>query len=966
MAVQRLTSPPRTGAARADDRSASPKLSAAAPLRLDGQTGGWLVESGQVDLFAVALADGEPGRRYPLCSIAAGELILPLPLAPERAVIAIGRLDAAIRWLSPEEIAAWPPARRAASTDSWICQIAAAAFGERAVGPEFAAEPGQSIALAAGQGLHAPRGAVWAIPARGRLCLGDGSAVLADAMPIAAGLWLRAVEDSVVDCLATDEALAGEAGDSGLKRFHDAVSAGLGERIARDEEQGRQRIAARADIDRRSMAAGLQNLAGVAGAVPQLPAPVLGGEPALAALAAVAAHHGIAVTRLPRFHGPAETALRSVARANGIGMRQVLLREAWWRSDNGALLARHGESRRPAALLPEGRRAYRLWDPADGKSSAVDAASAGDIAPQAVMVYRPLPDAIGGVAALARFAGRGIGRELGTILAMGALGGGVAALLPLATGYLFGSVVPRAEAGQALAVICGLVVAALGAGVFELTKAIALLRLEGRLEMAMQPALMHRMLGLPVNFFRGFGTGELMNRVLSVQTMRRLLAGNTLVSLLSAVFAMMSLAVILLYSPLLAIVSTVVVGVAGAVCAALALLELRQERARVALRGQEDGLLVQILQGVAKLRVAAGEARIFAVWAALFAQQKRRFLAARRYAAAGEVFDEVYPILALLVLFFAASRLLMPGKAGAASFGLGAFLAINAAFGQLLAATISMARALATSLDLVPLFERLRPILGTAPEARADKSEAAPLAGRIELSGVSFRYAEGMRLVLDDVSLRIEPGAFVAFVGPSGSGKSTLLRLLLGFETAESGDILYDGQSVTTLDMGSLRRQIGVVLQHCRITTGSIFQNITSGLPYTLDDAWAAAHLAGIAADIEAMPMGMHTLLMEGSSTLSGGQRQRLMIARALIGRPRILLFDEATSALDNRSQALVMQSLERLSTTRIVIAHRLSTVERADRIFVIERGRLVEDGTYAELVAGDGPFSRLARRQTL
>jgi ABC-type bacteriocin/lantibiotic exporter with double-glycine peptidase domain len=231
---------------------------------------------------------------------------------------------------------------------------------------------------------------------------------------------------------------------------------------------------------------------------------------------------------------------------------------------------------------------------------------------------------------------------------------------------------------------------------------------------------------------------------------------------------------------------------------------------------------------------------------------------------------------------------------------------------------------------------------------------------------VSFRYSAAMPLVLDDVSLRIEPGTFVAFVGPSGSGKSTLLRLLLGFETAESGDILFDGQSLSTLDTASLRRQIGVVLQHSRVTTGSIFDNITGGLPYTLEDAWAAVRLAGLAADIEAMPMGMHTLVMEGSSSISGGQRQRLMIARALIGRPRVVLFDEATSALDNRTQALVMQSLDRLSATRVVIAHRLSTVERADRIFVLEHGRIAESGSYAELMAGNGPFSRLARRQIL
>jgi ABC-type bacteriocin/lantibiotic exporter with double-glycine peptidase domain len=190
--------------------------------------------------------------------------------------------------------------------------------------------------------------------------------------------------------------------------------------------------------------------------------------------------------------------------------------------------------------------------------------------------------------------------------------------------------------------------------------------------------------------------------------------------------------------------------------------------------------------------------------------------------------------------------------------------------------------------------------------------------------------------------------------------------MLLGFEAAERGDILYDGQSISTIDTTSLRRQIGVVLQNGRITTGSIMENITSGLPYSLDDAWAAARLAGIDREIEAMPMGMHTLLLEGSSTLSGGQRQRLMIARALIGKPRVLFFDEATSALDNRSQALVTQSLEKLRTTRIVVAHRLTTIERADCIFVLEGGRLVESGNYAELMAREGLFSRLAQRQLL
>jgi ATP-binding cassette subfamily C protein len=941
-------------------------LAAATPLRLDSDGGGWLVESGRIDLFAVALADDAPsGMRRPLCSVAAGSLILPFRSVADRTVIGVGHHDSRVTRLTSADLVAWPLDDRVMLIEEWLSRIAAATFAETAASSDLAAEAGRQISVAAGQWLTASNGVVWVVPLAGRFSIGDRRPTLPGAMPITAALSLRAEEDSLVECLTTAEALASGIAEPGLALFHQVILDGLGECIARQDQATRQRMAARAAINRRSMDAALRGLAVVAGVAPQQSAPAIAGDAEIAAFAAVAAYRGVALSRFTR-SVTRESALGTLARANGIGLRSVLLRDDWWRSDSGALLGWRGEARRPVALLPRGRHLYRLWDSAAGDSVPVDEVIAGEIAPGAVMAYPPLPQAIDGIKAVAHFAARGVGRELTTILVMGGVAGALAALLPVATGFLFGSVVPRAETAQVVAVIFGLVLAALGASVFDLTKAIALLRLEGRLEAAIQPALMLRLLALPVNFFRGFGTGELMNRVLSVQSMRRLLAGSTLVSLLSALFAMTSFVVILAHSPVLAVISATVVGTAGVVSAALAIGELRQERARLTLRGQEDGLLVQILQGIAKIRVAASEARIFEVWAALFGQQKQCFLTGQRYAAAAEIFAEIYPIFALLILFFAVSRMLAPSGSAERALSLGGFLAVNAAFGQLLAATTAMARAVAIMLDLVPLFQRLRPILAAAPEASADKSEAAALAGRIELSHISFRYLDGTRPVLDDVSLRIEPGELVAFVGSSGSGKSTLLRLLLAFETAESGDILYDGQSIGTLDTTSLRRQIGAVLQHSRITTGSIFENITGGIPYSLEDAWAAARLAGIDTDIEAMPMGMHTLLMEGSSALSGGQRQRLMIARALIGRRRILFFDEATSALDNRSQALVMQSLERLRTTRIIIAHRLSTVERADRIFVLERGRLVETGKYKELIAANGPFSQLARRQIL
>lgn len=942
-------------------------LTGAAPLRLDSDdVAGWLVERGRVDLFAVALRDGMPaGPRLPLCRIEAGGLIASLPPCAEHTIIAAGQLDTVVVPLVADPRSGHTPADRAELIDGWLAAVAAVVFGEAPAWPEFVAEPGDRIEVPAGRQLYAGRRPVWLTARCGDLALADDGEPIRHPVPIAAGLAVRAVEDCVVAAACTAEILADGSGGSGLDRFHAAVLTALGERLAEAEAAGRRRIAGRSAADRRSIDWAVRRLAGVVGRAETGAARSTGSDPLIAALMIVAERLGVGLTRMPRAEARVGAPLRAIARANGIGLREVLLRGEWWRGDHGPLLAWRGDERRPVALLPA-RRGYRLWDPAAPGDIALDSGLAAEIGAAAVMIYRPAPTRIGGLWGLLRFAARGVGGEVSVIAGAAAFGAALAMAVPFATGYLLDSAVPRAEVGQVAAVIAALLLAGLGGGIFDLTKAIALLRLEARLEAATQPALMHRLLSLPVNFFRGFGTGDLTSRVLSIQTMRQLLAGNALLSLLSAAFAGASLLVILFYSPPLALISAGLVLIAALLTGGLAWGELRQERARVGLRGQESNLVIQVLQGIAKLRVAAAERRLFAQWAGLFSRQKRRFRQGRRYAAAAEAVAEVYPILALLVLYLVVTKLLTAGNRQGPALDLGAFLAINAAFGQLFAATMTMARTVAATLEIVPLFERLRPIVAATPEAVGDRLEAAPLAGRIEISQLSFRYAAGTALVLDDLSLTIEPGQFVAVVGPSGGGKSTLLRLLLGFEQAERGDILYDGQSISVLDTASLRRQIGVVLQQGRIMTGSIFDNITAGLPYTLDDAREAARLAGIDNDIDAMPMGMHTLLMEGTSTLSGGQRQRLMLARALIGRPRILLFDEATSALDNRSQAVVTQSLARLRTTRIVIAHRLSTVQQADRIAVIERGRLVETGTFDELVGRNGAFTRLARRQIL
>jgi NHLM bacteriocin system ABC transporter ATP-binding protein len=678
--------------------------------------------------------------------------------------------------------------------------------------------------------------------------------------------------------------------------------------------------------------------------------------------------------------GDAEDAVEAWAVPAGHRSRRVKLDGRWWEQAGGAMLARVADRRRVArgeekpteiteaagtgwvALVPERLGGYRMLAsyPEVGTTVEwrVDEKVAARLAPFAFTFHPRFARRALEVRDLLHFAWRQ-GRGEIVLILLAALAAALVALLsPVAMGVLIDRTIPAKDADRLLSIIGALAVAGVALIGLDLVRSLAVMRFEARLGIATQAALVDRVVSAPAAFFRRFASGDLALRMGAVGTVQRALTGTGITAFVTLAFFASSLGLMLAYSPPLTAAAFAIVVLVVAVSTVIGLMRLRVGPRIEALDGRLGAMTFELFAGIAKLRAAAAEPRAFRRWRTLY----NDFRDANGDAARLENRELVavsllMPAATMLVLWLAWK---LPGPS---SFTTGDFVAFHAALFGLLGATHTLVSTALDALNLKPTWDRARPILETPPEDAGRGGLVHTPAGAIELARVSFAYPGGPE-VLSAIDLSVLPGEFVAIVGTSGSGKSTLLRLLLGFETPSSGAVRYDGRDLATLDLRHLRSRIGTVLQGGKLWAGDLLTNIAGASRASVDEVWAAARAAGLAADIEAMPMGLYTVVGEGLSTLSGGQRQRVLIARALVAKPRILLLDEATSALDNVAQAHVLRGLSALEATRIVIAHRLNTVRDADRIVVIERGRIVEQGRFAELAAAAGPFSRLLARQ--
>lgn len=649
--------------------------------------------------------------------------------------------------------------------------------------------------------------------------------------------------------------------------------------------------------------------------------------------------------------------VEQIAVASRVRTRAVRLDGRWWRENTGPLVGHRAAGGTPVALLWR-RGGYEAVHPTSGRRTRVDKTNAEEFEPRAVMFYRPLPDRTLTPWRLFRFSLRGNGADVRNLVFAGLVTVAIGSLVPIATGQVLGVLVPNGEKSAIAQVSLALMITSIVSAAFMLLQNLTILRMEGRMESALQPAVWDRLLRLPTRFFASRSTGELASAAMGVSAIRRVLSGIGPVVLQASTIGAMNIVLLLLYSVPLALAALGMLAVIAAVFLTLGLWELRWQRRLVELANKLNNQAFQTLRGLPKLRVAGAESFAYAAWAGEFARSRELQRRAGRIKNVTTVLNAVYLPLCTLVMF-----VLLAGPARG-SLTAGEFLTFSTAVTMLLTSVTQLTGALLSAAAVLPMFEQIKPVLDEAPEVRGASTQPGELTGEIEARGLTFRYTDDGPLVLDDVSLSVRPGEFVAIVGPSGCGKSTLLRLLIGFDEPVSGQVLYDGQDLAALDQAAVRRQCGVVLQNARPLTGSILECVCGSEAFTQEEAWEAAAMAGLAEDIKRMPMGLHTML-SGGGAVSGGQRQRLMIAQALIRRPRVLFLDEATSALDNETQRTVIDSTRSLNATRVVIAHRLTTVMDADRVIVMSEGRVVEQGPPAQLLADEnGRLRELVRRQ--
>ena len=643
----------------------------------------------------------------------------------------------------------------------------------------------------------------------------------------------------------------------------------------------------------------------------------------------------------------------------GMMRRNVVLEGKWYRDAYGAIMAFMKDDFTPVALLPNMFSGYSFIDPQTGKRTKINAKTAKLFDSEAICFYQPLPQKKLTISDLIAYMKKCI-----TLSDFAMIAGAtlvvtlVGMLMPQISRALTGPVLSSGRADALIAIGIFILCTLLSKQLITSVKEMFQTRLSAKISLGVEASMMIRLLSLPASFFRKYSPGELHVRSNSVTQLCDTILNMVLGTGLSAVMSLLYIEQIFVFAAPLVEAAVYIILLTVGVSVATTLIQVRVNRRQMELGAKESGMSYGLITGIQKIRLAGAEKRAYAKWLNIYSESVDPTYNPPMFIKINAVITTGIGLLSTIVFYSLAIE---------NGIDQSSYFAFMSAYGMLMGAFMALSDIAMTAAQVKPILEMAEPFLSTEPETSQDKQIVTGITGSIELNHVSFRYSEESPYILDDLSLKVKPGEYVAVVGRTGCGKSTLIRLLLGFEKPEKGMICFDGHDAADLDLPSLRKQIGTVMQDAGLFQGSIFENIIITAPQlTLDDAWDAAEKAGIAEDIHAMPMGMHTMISEGQGGISGGQRQRIMIARAIAPKPKMLIFDEATSALDNKTQKQVSEALDAMGCTRLVIAHRLSTIRHCDRILVLDGGKIIEDGTYDELIEQGGFFAELVERQQL
>ena len=651
--------------------------------------------------------------------------------------------------------------------------------------------------------------------------------------------------------------------------------------------------------------------------------------------------------------------LEYLLRPNGIMRRNVNLEKGWYKDAIGAVLGTRKDDGSVVAFIPKGLSGYVYFDAPTGKWVKLNKKNESLFEDEGICFYKPFPLGKLTLRSLMRYIIETLSVADFVLIALATLATTAIGLLgPKLNNLLMGTVVNSKNYQLLIGITVFMISVSISTMLITSVKSLLMARINTKMSLSVQAATMMRVLSLPADFFKKYASGDLSSRAQYIQSLCSMLISTVLTTGLTSLFSLMYISQIFAYAPALVVPALGIILATIIFSLITTFAQMKYTKKKMELSAEESGMSYAMITGVQKIKLSGAEKRMFARWSKLYSEQLMLSYNPPMFLRAGGAFSAIISMGGMILMYFMAVQ---------SGVSVADYYAFNSAYGMVLGAFMSVVSIAGTIAQFKPTIEMAKPIMEAIPEVSEGKLVVERLSGGIELCNVSFRYNENMPNVVDNLSLKIRPGQYVAIVGSTGCGKSTLMRIMLGFEKPQKGAVYYDGKDLSGIDLKSLRRKIGVVMQNGKLFQGDIYSNIVISAPQlSMDEAWAAAEMSGIAEDIRRMPMGMHTIISEGSGGISGGQRQRLMIARAIAPKPRILMFDEATSALDNITQKIVSESLEKLKCTRIVIAHRLSTIKECDRIIYLEKGKIVEDGTYDELIALNGKFAELVERQRL